>query len=477
MNILFCASEAAPFIKTGGLADVAGSLPHAIKEMGHDIRVVIPLYSRIDQELRDRMNFIGYYYVDLGIRREYAGIYELEFRGVVYYFIDNKRYFDRHQIYGEPDDGERFIFFSKAIVQLPKIIHFKPDIIHSNDWHTALVNVYTKDFARGDIYYKDIKCVYTIHNLRYQGVFPSDILMLAGLSPFYFNEDGLKFYDSVNFMKGGIIFSDAFTTVSGTYAMEIKNPFYGEQLDGVIRAYDYKLRGIVNGIDYGVWNPKTDQYLVQNYDIDDYEKKVANKLELQKRYGLEQNPDIPMIALVSRLVDMKGIDLVRHIMDEILATEDIQFVMLGTGEYTYEEMFKYFEWKYPEKMAARIYYNNEESHLIYGGTDLFLMPSVAEPCGISQLISMRYGAIPIVRETGGLKDTVVPYDEDTQIGTGFTFANINAHDLLYTIRRALFFYNDEEARKIIIENGMNEKNDWDESGKEYIRLFEEIIGS
>lgn len=474
MKILFCASEAAPFIKTGGLADVAGSLPLAVKNMGHDIRVVIPLFSQVDPDLRERMEFIGYYYVDLAFRHEYVGVYTIDFRGVTYYFLDSQRYFDRPQIYGEGDDGERFLFFSKAVVQLPKVINFKPDVIHSNDWHTAMVNVYVKDFARGDQYYKDIKCLYTIHNLKYQGVFPASILATAGLSPFYFNEDGLKYYDAVNFMKGGIIYCDAFTTVSGTYAMEIKNPFYGEGLDGVIRAYDYKLRGIINGIDYEVWNPETDQFLAQNYSIETFPDKIENKREIQRRYGLPEKDDVPMIALVSRLVDMKGIDLVRYIMDELLATEDIQFVMLGTGEETYEEMFRYFEWKYPEKMAARIYYNNEESHLIYGGTDLFLMPSIAEPCGISQLISMRYGAIPIVRETGGLKDTVMPYNEYENTGTGFTFTNINAHDLLYTIRRALSFFHKEKDRNIIIENGMYEKNDWNESGKEYIRLYEEL---
>ncbi|QQK07103.1 glycogen synthase GlgA [Miniphocaeibacter halophilus] len=475
MNILYCTSEAVPFIKTGGLADVAGSLPLEMKRQGHDIRVVLPLYGKIPLEYKSEMNYIGYFYVDLGNAHEYAGVMELEHEGVKFYFIDNERYFNRSKIYGEGDDGERFLFFSKACVQLPKVIGFKPNIIHSNDWHTAMVNVYIKDFARGDSYYWDIKAVYTIHNLKYQGVFPADILRVAGLSPEYFNDEALKFYDAVNFMKGGIVFSDYFTTVSKNYANEIKYDYFGEGLDGVIRKHEYKLKGIVNGIDYDEWNPKKDKYLSKNYDLKTIDKKIENKREIQRIFGLEIRDDVPMFAMVSRLVEMKGLELVCYIMDELLYSEDIQVVILGTGDEKYENAFRYFEYRYPDKLRARIYYNNEEAHLIYSGADFLLMPSLAEPCGISQLIAMRYGTIPIVRETGGLKDTVKPYNEFTGEGTGFSFSNINAHDLLYTIRQAIRFYYDEKSMKNIVTSAMNEENNWEKSAKEYIELYEELV--
>lgn len=476
MNILYCASEAVPFIKTGGLADVAGSLPLEIKKQGEDIRVVLPLYSKIPMKYREKMNYIGYFYVDLGTAHEYAGIMELEHEGVKFYFIDNERYFDRFNVYGEEDDGERFIFFSKACVQLPKVIDFKPDIIHSNDWHTAMVNVFTKDFCKGDSFYWNTKNVYTIHNLKYQGVFSGDVLRIAGLSPEYFNDDALKYYEGVNFMKGGITFSDYFTTVSKTYAEEIKYDYFGEGLEGVIQDYSYKLTGIVNGIDYNVWNPKTDKDLVENYDVKNIDGKLKNKARIQEIFNLPVREDIPVIAMVTRLVEMKGLELVSFIMDELLATEDIQFVLLGTGDEKYENMFRYFQNKYPEKMAARIYYNEEESHLIYSGADFLLMPSLAEPCGISQLISMRYGTLPIVRETGGLKDTVKPFNEFTGEGTGFTFSNINAHDLLYTVRRAINYYYDKEAMDRLRNSAMREKNDWEQSAKEYLNLYKTLVG-
>ena len=475
MNILFCASEAVPFIKTGGLADVAGSLPLEIKKQGEDIRVVMPLYSQIPWEYKKDMTYIGYFYVDLGIGHEYAGVFQLEHKGVIFYFIDSERYFNRYNIYGEEDDAERFLFFSKACVQLPKVVDFKPDIIHSNDWHSAMINVYIDDFSKGDSYYWDIKSVYTIHNLKYQGVFPADTLRIAGLSPDYFNGEALEFYGGVNFMKGGIVYSDYFTTVSNTYSKEIEYGYFGEGLDGVIRKYHYKLKGIVNGIDYDEWNPKTDKFLKKNYDLDSIDGKKENKREIQKRFNLSIREDVPVIGMVSRLVEMKGLELVSYIMDELLYTEDVQFVLLGTGDSKYEEMFNYFQRKYPDKMASRIYYNNEESHLIYAGVDYLLMPSLAEPCGISQLISMRYGTLPIVRETGGLKDTVKPYNEFTGEGTGFSFSNINAHDLLYTIRRAIGYYNSEKTMDRLIRSAMSEENNWEKSAREYIDLFKTLV--
>lgn len=472
MNILYCASEAVPFIKTGGLADVAGSLPIEIKKQGDDIRVVLPLYSKIKEQYGEKLHFEGYYYVDLDYRHQYCGVFSYEHRGTCFYFLDNEFYFHRPRIYGEGDDGERFIFFSKAAVQLPKFIDFKPDIIHANDWHTAMVPIYVSDFRRGDAYYNEIKTVYTIHNLKYQGVFESDIMRLMGLSPFYFNEEGLKYYDAINMMKGAIVYCDFFTTVSGSYALEIKYPYYGEGLHGIVEKHSYKLKGIVNGIDYEEWNPATDPYLEQNYDIDSIELKKQNKTALQRMYDLPQT-DKPIVAMVSRLVEMKGIELVRYILDELLATVDMQFVVLGTGEPLYEEMFRYFNWKYPDKCASRIYYANDESHKIYAGADYLLMPSISEPCGISQLIAMRYGTLPIVREVGGLKDTVRSYNEFTKEGNGFSFKNINAHDLLYTIRRAVGFYGEPDLQNIR-EQAMKEKNDWAHSAAAYRELYQNL---
>lgn len=476
MKILYVASEATPFIKTGGLADVAGSFPKALKENGCDIRVVLPLYSSIPQEYRSQMKEIGFFYVELGWRRLYAGVLSYEHEGVTYYFIDNEYYFKRYKIYGELDDHERFIFFSKAVTMLPRYLYYKPDIIHSNDWHTGLVPLYIKDFARGDGFYKEIKSVFTIHNLKYQGVFPNHILGdVAGLSWDYYHEDGLKFYDCINLMKAGIVYSDSLTTVSETYANEIKYDYFGEQLDGIIRAHSYKLTGIVNGIDYKVFNPKTDKNLVKNYDKDSLEDKLENKLALQRMYKLPEREDVPVIAMVSRLVAMKGLDLLAHILDELLQ-EDIQFILLGTGDMEYENMFRHFQDKYPEKVASRIYFNEKESHQIYAGADMLVMPSMAEPCGISQLIALRYGTIPIVREVGGLKDTVIPYNEVTGEGNGFSFANFNAHELLFTIKNAINLYHYKDKWKKLMVKAMESKHDWDESSKKYLKLYSSLMG-
>ena len=474
MNFLFLTAEAVPFVKTGGLADVAGSLPKELVNLRADVRVVLPLYSTIDESYKSKMEKITEFYVDLDWKHQYAGVYGLEFNGVKYYFIDNMEYFDRDHPYGFDDDAERFIFYSKACTLLGKEINFKPDIIHTNDWHTAMVNVLVNDYRRGDSYYDDIRTLFTIHNLKYQGVFDPENLRLAGLDGSYFNENDLKFYDAINFMKAGIIHATAVNTVSENYAREIHYPFYGEGLDGIIRQYDYKLSGIVNGIDYKEWNPKTDKMIDQNFGVDSIDKKVLNKLALQEAYGLPKREDVPMIGLVSRLNEMKGMDLIRYILDELLQ-EDIQFVLLGTGDYTYEEMFNYFAWKYPEKMSSRIYFGGAEAHKIYAASDFYLMPSISEPCGISQLIAMRYGTLPIVREAGGLKDTVIPYNEYTGEGTGYSFSNINAHELLFTIKNAINIYNTQkENHNRLIKNAMSQDIDWKMSATKYLDLYEDI---
>lgn len=474
MKILYAASEVAPFMKTGGLADVAGSLPISIKDAGHDIRVVMPYYSKIKDIYKKDIKKVKEFYVDLGWRRQYAGILTLEKNGVKYYFIDNEYYFSRNNIYGEFDDGERFIFFTKAVALMLKELDFKADIVHSNDWHTGLLPLYIKDFARGDSFYEDMKTVYTIHNLKYQGIFPSSILAdVAGLSKDYITEDGLKFYDAINLMKAGIVYSDVLTTVSKTYAEEIKTSYFGENLQGIIRDHEYKLLGIVNGIDYNIYNPETDPNIVANYTIDTIEDKKLNKEAIQKLYNLPVNKDIPVIGMVSRLVKMKGLDLVRHILDELLQ-EDIQVIILGTGDKEYEDSFNYFQSKYPNKVASRIYFNEKESHLIYSGVDIFLMPSLAEPCGISQLLSLRYGTLPLVRETGGLMDTVEPYNKFTEEGNGFSFKNFNAHELLFALKTALSLYKDEDKWKHLMKNAMESKNDWEKSSIEYISIYKSL---
>ena len=475
MKVLFITSESVPFLKTGGLADVAGSLPAYLKKEGVDIRVVMPLYSKIPDKYRSKMEYIGFFYVDLGLKHKYAGVLSYKYNGVTYYFIDNEDYFKRDNIYGEADDAERFIFFSKAATILPKFLDFKADILHSNDWHTGLIPLYREDFAKGDSFYGDMKTVHTMHNLKYQGVFPESTLQeIAGLSKAYYHDEGLKYYDNINMMKAGIVYSNILTTVSRNYADEIKYPFFGEGLEGIINNHSSKLRGIVNGIDYDEYDPKTDKKIAKNYTFKTIKNKKLNKTALQKKYGLPVNEDIPVISMVTRLVAMKGLELVRAIIEELLQ-EDIQFVMLGTGDKEYEDMFLYFQYKYPEKMAARVYFNEDEAHLIYAASDIFLMPSMSEPCGISQLISLRYGTLPIVREVGGLKDTVEPYNLYTGKGNGFTFKNFNAHEMLFTIKNALFIYKDEKNWYNLVESAMNSKNDWEKSSKEYIDLYKTLI--
>lgn len=475
MKILYVASEAAPFVKTGGLADVAGSLPITLHEMGEDIRVVLPLYRMVAQKYHITLKKITEFYVDLHWRKQYCGVFQGEHEGVTFYFLDNQQYFDRDACYGYEDDGERFVFFAKAVMELMRVIHFQADIVHTNDWHSALIGVYLADFMRGDVFYRNMKNVFTIHNLKYQGIFPKSLLSdVAGLDEIFYNEDTMKYYDCVNFMKGGITFSDAFTTVSESYAEEINYPYYGEHLDGVVSRHRYKMHGILNGIDTKIWNPKTDEMITKKYSTEDFCKgKKGNKFALQQWLHLPQT-DAPMIAMITRLVENKGIPLVRHIFDELIQS-DIQFVIIGTGEKEYEDSFHYFEWRYPKKVRSLIYYDEEAAHRLYAAADLFLMPSFMEPCGISQMIAMRYGTPAIVRETGGLRDTVSSYDTSTGEGNGFTFANINAHDMLYTIRRALYFRAQPKEWEQVVANAMNKDFSWTNSAKKYQALYKGLL--
>lgn len=477
LRILYAVAEESPFIKTGGLGDVAGALPKVLKDHHVDVRVVLPLYKQIHEKYGNQMTKLSEFTVHLGWREQYVGIMTLEFNGVTHYFIDNKFYFFRDQIYGEGDDGERFVYYSKVIAQLPKYIDFKPQIIHTNDWHTALTNVYVKEYAKYDSFYQEIKTVFTIHNLRYQGIFDSTMLEdTMDLPRTYYNEDGLKFYDNINFMKGGIVYSDAVNTVSESYAEEIKYPYFGEGLDGIIRKHENKISGIMNGIDYDVYNPGHDSHIHRNYDMRSISRKKDNKVHLQEKYGLPINPDIPMLSMVTRLNEMKGLDLIAHIFDELIQ-EDIQFVVLGIGDKKYEEMFCCFQDRYPEKVASRIYFNESESHEVYAASDIFVMPSKVEPCGLSQLIALKYGTVPVVRAIGGLKDSICPYNPSTGLGNGFIFEHFNAHGCLFAIKEALKLFEDKTVWDKLMKECMKSINDWNKSSKNYIGIYELVSNS
>lgn len=477
MKILFAASEAHPFIKVGGLGDVAYALPKALRKLGIDARVIVPKYGSIADQLKQSMNTIATFNVPVGWRNQYGGLQYMEYDGIPFYFIDNEYYFNREGAYGYYDDGERFAYFCRATLEAIRHMgDFTPDVIHCNDWHTGAIIPILKAHYSWDMQFSRIRTVYTIHNLQYQGVFPKEIITdLLGLGWDYFTEDKMKYYDAVSFMKGGITMADKITTVSGSYAEEIKTAYYGEGLDGLLRQRSWDLWGIVNGIDTEIFNPETDKELFCNYNGGNIEYKLKNKEELQKSLNLPVNKDIPMIGMVTRLVDQKGLDLVACVLEEILQME-IQLVVLGTGDSKYEDMFKHFAWKYPNKVSAHIYFNNTLAKRIYASSDMFLMPSKFEPCGIGQLLALRYGTLPIVRETGGLKDTVFSYNEFTQEGNGFSFTNYNAHDMLNTIRRAVYFYcNQKDTWNELVKKAMWEDNGWQKSANKYIELYSSIM--
>ncbi len=478
-KILFAASECVPFIKTGGLADVVGSLPKCFNKDEYDVRVILPKYMCMYQEWKDRMEYVDHFYMDLCWRRQYVGILKMEYEGVIFYFIDNEYYFSGQTPYSDVrSDLEKFAFFSRAVLSALPIIDFRPDIIHCHDWQTALIPVYLKDSFSYGGFYQGIKSIMTIHNLKFQGVWDvKTVKDIAGLADYYFTPDKLRDYDDGNYLKGGIVYADMVTTVSETYAEEIKTPFYGEGLDGLMRARSNCLRGIVNGIDYDEYNPQTDKFIAHHYTKDTFRKeKVKNKTALQKELGLEVNPKKMMIGLVSRLTDQKGLDLISCVMDE-LCQDAVQFVVLGTGDERYENMFRHFDWKYSRDVSANIYYSEELSHKIYASCDAFLMPSLFEPCGLSQLMSLRYGTLPIVRETGGLKDTVQPYNEYENTGTGFSFCNYNAHEMMNTVRYAERIYYDRKRDwNKMVDRAMLSDFSWDASARKYEQLYRDLLG-
>ncbi len=478
-NILFVASEVMPFIKTGGLADVVGSLPKCIDRKYFDCRVILPMYSFMNQKWKDMLEYKTHFYMDFNWNSYYVGVMECELDGVHFYFIDNQDFFTCDKPYaGMPYDIGRFAFFSKAALSILPSIEFRPDIIHCHDWQTGLIPVYLNDAFQANEFYRGIKTIMTIHNLKFQGVWDVKTMKdIIGLPDYYFTPDKLEFNRDANMLKGGLVYANAITTVSKTYAEEIKMPYYGEGLDGLMRARSNDLRGIVNGIDYEDWDPKKDPLIAANYSADDFKKiKVKNKTALQEELGLTVDPNAMLIGIVSRLTDQKGFDLIAYVMDE-LCQDAVQFVILGTGEERYENMFRHFEWKYGGRVSAQIFYNEALAHKIYAASDAFLMPSQFEPCGLSQLISLRYGSLPIVRETGGLKDTVEPYNEYEGTGTGFSFTNYNAHEMMGTVRYAeKIYYDDREEWDKMVKRAMEADFSWESSALQYQELYDWLIG-
>ncbi len=472
-KILFATAEAYPFLKTGGLGDVSYALPKELNNTGYETRVICPLYMDIPEQYKDGMEKVCEFSVPVGWRSQYCGLYKYTLGNTIFYFIDNEFYFKRSGAYGYFDDGERFSFFDRAILEA--ILHmddFNPDIIHCNDWHTGLVPVLMHRFYNGTKAFSNV--VYSIHNLKFQGIFPKEILFeLLNLDESYFTEDRLKFYDCISFMKGGIIYSDFVNTVSPTYAEEIQNDFYGEGLDGVLRQYNYKLKGILNGIDFELYDPKTDVSIFENYTYMKLDGKAENKLMLQKELGLMESKDVPMIGIISRLTPQKGFDLVIAMIEEIIST-GAQLVILGTGDDKYQDVFNYYASKYPSRVSTNIAFSDALARKIYAASDLFLMPSLFEPCGLGQIMALRYGSIPIVRETGGLKDTVSPFDEYKGKGNGFSFTNFNAHDMMHVIRYALEIYKDKDAWRKLVKRAMRNKFDWTSAAQNYIDMYNNL---
>lgn len=472
MKILFATSEAGPFMRTGGLGDVGQALPLALTKEKQDVRVIMPLYDGIKDIYRQTMQFLGSKVVTLGWRQQYAGVFFYEYEGVKYYFIDNEYYFKRFGIYGHYDDGERFSFFSRAVLDVLTLIDFTPDVIHCNDWQTGLIPVYLDAFYRGDERYANIRTVMTIHNIEFQGEMDkSCISEVFGIPASHASI--VEYNNNANMLKAGIEASHAVTTVSRTYAEEILNPYFAYGLEDILAKRRYKIRGILNGIDTDVYNPAKDSALFAKYTLKTVAKKAADKKGLQELVNLPVFTDKPLIGMVTRLTNQKGMDLVMEVIEEILSM-DLQMVILGTGDWKYETALNELSRRYGNKLAVIINFSKDIASKIYAGSDMFLMPSKFEPCGLSQLIAMRYGSVPIVRETGGLKDTVPAFNPVTREGRGFTFKTYNAYDMLDAIRRAVGTYYNKEEWASIVSNDMSGDYSWKASAKEYVKLYNEI---
>ena len=475
MKILFVGAEAVPFISTGGLGDVLGSLPQAIASVDKnaDVRVVLPLYQKIKEKFASELEYVGNTTVGLSWRNQYCGIYKCEKGGVIYYFLDNEYYFKRNSIYGDFDDAERFAFFGKAVLDIMPVIDFYPDILHTNDWQSATSVIYLKRKYYMNPYYCDIKTIYTIHNIDYQGIYSMSILGdVFGLDCFG-DRSIVEYNGNINLTKGAIVCTDVLSTVSQRYADEIQTEFYSSGLHYILHQYSDKITGIVNGIDVDYYNPQNDTVIASKFNSCDMAGKAECKRQLQEMCGLEQNPDIPVVSMISRLASHKGFDLVKFILPEMLDL-GMQFVLLGTGEYELEEYFKSVQERYPDKVKVFLEFNKDLSKKIYAGSDIFLMPSKSEPCGLSQMISSAYGAVPVVREAGGLYDTIKPYNMYNGEGNGFTFSNYNAHEMKDAVARAISLYHDKKKWNKLQKAVMETDFSWNVSAKKYIELYRNV---
>ena len=475
MNILYVTSEAAPFCKTGGLADVAGSLPPSLAATGESVSVILPLYETVKDKWGEKLHFERWTNVRLAWREVYCGLFSFEYEGVTWYFIDNESYFRRSDLYGYYDDGERFAFFSRAVTELLRSLPEKPDVVHCNDWQSALVPVYIRDEAVRDDFYRSIRTVITVHNIEYQGRYGRETVEdLFGLDSGWFDGGTLAFDGDVNLLKGAIVTADAVTAVSPTYAQELKCAYFAHGLENVMRMSEGKLHGVLNGIDMKRYDPAHDESLAAPYSADDLAGKRRDKAALQKLLGLQERPDTPILAMVTRLVSHKGLDLVCETLDTIME-KDVQLVVLGKGEAKYETFFEYAKQRYGGRMAVHLGYSEQLAMQIYAGADLFLMPSKSEPCGLSQMIAMRYGTVPIVRETGGLKDTVRAYEAWNSAGNGFTFANYNAGDMCHVVCQAIdLYHNNRDVYALLQKRGMTADFSWKRSAQAYRDIYSSI---
>ena len=471
MKVLYATSEAKPFAASGGLADVAGSLPHALRVRLVGCRVVLPLYESVPQELRESMTFLTSFSVPVAWRRQYCGVFEAKYNGVIYYLLDNQYYFKRAGLYGHYDDAERFAFFARAVLEMLQYIDFKPDILHCNDWQTALIPTYYTLFYGEREGYENLKTVFTIHNIQYQGKYGMEILEdvfgLPQSAKSIVEQDGC-----VNLMKGAIETANKVTTVSPTYAQEILDPWFSHGLDPILRLREWKLTGILNGIDTELYNPETDPDIYAHYSAEDPSGKAENKRALQERLNLPQKADVPLISMVTRLVSHKGLDLVKYIMEELLQ-ENLQMVILGSGDWVYENFFREMQSRHPDNFCYCAGFVPELAQKIYAACDIFLMPSKSEPCGLSQMVACRYGAVPVVRETGGLKDSIT--DCGDGFGNGFTFKTYNANDMLYALHRALGAYANERDWPVLVDRALRCDFSWGRSANEYMRLYRELL--
>ncbi len=480
LKILFASSEVTPFAKTGGLADVSASLPSALTELGHQVITVMPLYRSVreggyDLEQQEKFPSIPFKGQKLETR-----IYAAKMgQDIPIYFLEREEFFDRKNLYGTPegdyfDNPERFIFFSRGVLELSQSIGFQPDIVHCHDWQTSLVLVYLKSLYEKNSSFSRARGVFTIHNLAYQGVFPKDMMSVSELPPELFSMNGLEFFGKMNFMKGGIVFSDVVTTVSQKYAQEIQTPEYGYGMDGVLRERSKDIHGILNGVDYDLWNPKTDTHIASNYDVKDTSGKKSCKEELIKIFKLKGSDEFPVIGMISRLADQKGFDILAEALDSLLAL-DLYLVILGTGDAKYEQQLAALEKKHRGRLSVKIAFDNVLAHKIEAGSDMFLMPSKYEPCGLNQMYSLKYGTIPIVRATGGLDDTIKEFNPEVAKGNGFKFSAYSASDLVKTVKRALYLYRNKLLWTKLVTNAMKEDFSWHKSAKKYEQIYRNAL--